>query len=469
MDDPLSSIALLLAQATAHPDPGGSETATSVAVKLLAVALLVVINGFFVASEFALVGLRKTRVEEMVRQGVRGSKAVKRGQDQLNDFIAASQLGITMASLALGWIGEPAVASLLKPMLGFLDQYSTAASHVISIGITFAIVTTLHIVLGEQVPKMWAIQHAERAALYTAGPTEIFLKAFSLCIKVLSWLTDLVLFRLGLRAAGHHGDGVYSEEEIRHLLRERQMAGEAEPLENEMIGKVFTFFDLVATQIMVPRTEMVCISGSATMRELAELAKSELHDRYPVYGDNLDDIRGVVVTRELISCQDLEERVTEHMRPVASVPGSQPVSALMARMKNERTRVLIVLDEYGGTAGMVTLGDLLERIVGEVEEASEDTAESEPPDIVPQDDGSVLISGLLLTEDVADYIGTEIEDEHNDTIGGVVFSLLGRKPEVGDEVRVNGHKFTVEALDGLRIDRLRVERADKDRVEEPVA
>lgn len=461
MDDPLSSL-ILLAQATANPE---GETAGSVAVKLLAVAVLVLINGFFVATEFALVGLRKTRVEEMVRQGVRGAKAVKRGQEQLNDFIAASQLGITMASLALGWIGEPAVASLIKPFLGFLDTYAGAASHIISLGLTFAIVTTLHIVVGEQVPKMWAIQHSEKAALFTATPTEIFLKAFSLCIRVLSWLTDLLLARLGLRAAGHHGDGIYSEEEIRQLLRQRQLAGEAEPLENEMIGKVFTFFDLVATQIMVPRTEMICIPATATMRDLAELAKNDLHDRYPVYGDNLDDIKGVVVTRELVACQNLDRPVTECMRPVATVPGSQPVSALMARMKSERTRVLIVLDEYGGTAGMVTLGDLLERIVGEVEE-EEVTETSEPPDIVPQPDGSVLISGLLLTEDVADYIGTEIEDEHNDTIGGVVFSLLGRKPEVGDEVRVNGHKFTVEALDGLRIDRLRVDKAD--RVEEPV-
>lgn len=461
MDDPLSSL-ILLGQVTANPE---GETATSVAVKLLAVAVLVLINGFFVATEFALVGLRKTRVEEMVRQGVRGSKAIKRGQDQLNDFIAASQLGITMASLALGWIGEPAVASLIKPFLGFLDSYSAAASHIISLGLTFAIVTTLHIVLGEQVPKMWAIQHAERAALFTAAPTEWFLKVFYFFIRVLSWLTDLVLTRLGLRAAGHHGDGIYSEEEIRHLLRERQKAGESEPLENEMIGKVFTFFDLVATQIMVPRTEMVCISATSTMRDLSELAKSDMHDRYPVYGENLDDIRGVVVTRELVSNADLDRPVTDHMRPVASVPGSAPVSALMARMKSERTRVLIVLDEYGGTAGMVTLGDLLERIVGEVEE-EEETEESEPPDFVPQDDGSVLISGLVLTEDVADYIGTEIEDEHNDTIGGVVFSLLGRKPEVGDEVRVNGHKFRVEALDGLRIDRLRVEKADL--VEEPV-
>ncbi len=464
MDDPLSSF-ILLAQAHAH---GEGETATSIAIKLVAVAALVLINGFFVATEFALVGLRKTRVDEMVRQGVRGSRAVKRGQDQLNDFVAAAQLGITMASLALGWIGEPAVASLIKPFLGFLDSWSTAASHIISLTITFALVTTLHIVIGEQVPKMWAIQHAERAALLTAAPTEVFLRTFSLCIKLLSWMTDVVLGRLGLRASSHHGgDGVYSEEEIRHILMERQRAGEADQMENEMIGKVFSFFDLVATQIMVPRTEMVCISATATMRDLLELARTEVHDRYPVYGKDLDDILGVVVIRELVSlaADRLDTPVVQYMRPVASIPGSQPVSKLMARMKTDRTRLLIVLDEYGGTAGMVTLGDLLERIVGEVEEQESET--SEPADIVPQPDGSVLISGLLLTEDVADFIGTEIEDEHNDTIGGVVFSLLGRKPEVGDEVRVNGHKFRVEALDGLRIDRLRVVKVD--RVEEPVA
>ncbi len=463
MDDPLSSF-ILLAQAHAH---GEGETATSIAIKLVAVAALVLINGFFVATEFALVGLRKTRVDEMVRQGVRGSRAVKRGQDQLNDFVAAAQLGITMASLALGWIGEPAVASLIKPFLGFLDSWSTAASHIISLTITFALVTTLHIVIGEQVPKMWAIQHAERAALLTAAPTEIFLRTFSLCIKLLSWMTDVVLGRLGLRASSHHGgDGVYSEEEIRHILMERQRAGEADQMENEMIGKVFSFFDLVATQIMVPRTEMACINANASMRELLELAKTEVHDRYPVYGKDLDDILGVVVIRELVTlaAEKLDTPVVQYMRPVASVPGSQPVAKLMARMKTDRTRLLIVLDEYGGTAGMVTLGDLLERIVGEVEEQESQT--SVPADIVPQPDGSVLISGLLLTEDVADFIGTEIEDEHNDTIGGVVFSLLGRKPEVGDEVRVNGHKFRVEALDGLRIDRLRVMKAD--RVEEPV-
>ncbi|MEW6283079.1 MAG: hemolysin family protein, partial [Candidatus Eremiobacterota bacterium] len=364
--------------------------------------------------------------------------------------------------------GEPAIAHLVEPLFGFLKTWSVTASHVVGLVVTFAIVTTLHIVLGEQVPKMWAIQYCERAAIVTAGPTLWFLQFFSLFIRVLSWMTNVVLKMVGLQASDHHGEGaIYSEEEIQHILALRQQAGEADPLENEMIGRVFSFFDLVSTQIMVPRTEMVCIQDTATLAELRDLAAREMHDRYPVYHENLDDIVGVVMAREVLATLTTGEHgpeapVTSIMRPVVSVPGSLPVSQLMARMRSVGTRVLIVLDEYGGTAGMVTLGDLLERIVGELDEES--ASQETEPDIVPQSDGSLVISGLLLTEDVAAQLGSDIRDEHNDTIGGVVFSLLGRKPEVGDEVRLNGHIFRVEALDGLRIDRLSVRKAEPEAV-----
>jgi len=420
---------------------------------LLAIVLgFLFINGFFVALEFALVALRETRIEEMVKEGQSGAKAVLHGKRNVDDYVAAAQLGITVASLVLGAAGE----ALFRVPLRQMGLNSPVALTLLSL----ALMTVLHVVVGEQVPKMLAIQKPDTVARTTAPFTQGFVKLCRPGIWFLSRLTQLLLRPFGVKTGGSHGHGVqiYSEEEIQALLGLREAAGLAETGESEMVSRVFSFFDMVATQVMVPRTEMVCVPSTSTLRELAVQAAEERHERYPVYGENLDDIKGVVLLKDAIGAvtqqRGLDAPVTTLMREILAVPGSLSVSALMRQMKKHRTRLAVVLDEFGGTAGMVTYGDLLERIVGEVEETS--NAADDDEDILPLSDGSFSVSGLVLITDVESHFDVDIDDEHNDTIGGTVFSHLGRKPAVGDVVETFGLRFEVESMDGLRIDRLRI-------------
>jgi CBS domain containing-hemolysin-like protein len=419
----------------------------------LIVIFFLAINGFFVSLEFALVALRDTKVDDMVREGVRGAHHVQKGKKHVDDYVAAAQLGITIASLVLGAAGE----ALFRKPLTAMGLSSPVALTLLSL----ALMTMLHVVVGEQVPKMLAIQFPARVALAAAPATSLFLRICRPGIWFLSKITNVILRLMGIRAmgsAGHHAGQIYSEEEIQALLGLREAAGLTEQAESQMVSRVFHFFDMVATQVMVPRTEMVCVSTDSTLRDLASLAAEERHERYPVYGDNLDDIKGVVLLKDVISAinqqRGLDAPVTTVMREVFAVPGSLSVSALMRQMKKHRTRVALVLDEFGGTAGMVTYGDILERIVGDVEETA--TANDEE-DIVPLDDNLFSVSGLVLIADVEEHFHVSIDDEHNDTIGGTVFSHLGRKPQVGDVVEIFGLRLEVESMDGLRIDRLKVQ------------
>ena len=414
------------------------------------VVFFLAVNGFFVSLEFALVALRDTKVEEMVRENVRGAKHVQHGKQNVEDYVAASQLGITIASLVLGAAGE----ALFRKPLSAMGMANPIGLTLLSL----ALMTVLHVVVGEQVPKMLAIQFPNRVALAAAPLTRAFLGFFKYPILFLSTMTHLILRLLGIRGGAHgHHSQIHSEEEIQALLGLREAAGLSEQGESLMVSRVFSFFDMVATQVMVPRTEMVSIPATSTLRDLASLAGEERHERYPVYGENLDDIKGLVLLKDVISAinqqRGLDAPVTTVMREVFAVPGSLSVSRLMRQMKKHRTRLALVLDEFGGTVGLITYGDILERIVGEVEES--DTSVEEE-DIVPLGDNIYSLSGLILIADVEEHFNVDIDDEHNDTIGGTVFSHLGRKPQVGDVVEAFGLRLEVESMDGLRIDRLKV-------------
>lgn len=441
--------ALLLLADSAAANPG-----MSIPVALLIVTLLLLVNGYFVALEFALVAVRKTRVDEMVRQGIRGAKSVQRGKNHVDDFVAAAQLGITVASLALGMVAEGTVLRILDEWFGLKFSHESGAG----LAISLTVVTIFHVVVGEQVPKMLAIDRPNKVSLMTAPPAEIFLKICRPAIWLLSWLTSLVLMPFGVKQTGGHAGQIYSEEEIESLLATRQQAGLADPAENEMISQVFDLFDMVATQIMIPRTEMTCVPATATIREIMEIAGAEGHDRYPVYGQNTDEIVGILLMKDLVSYlgqnpDGLDSGITSLWREPLFVPGTLPCSQLLTQLKEKRTRLAIVLDEYGGTAGMLTLGDVLHRIVGDVDEEVEI---EEPQSIVAVGEGLYSVSGLVLTEDVEKFFDVTIDDEMNDTIGGVVFSLLGRAPTVNDDIVVGQLTFRVDALDGMRIDRLLV-------------
>lgn len=460
-----SSLSAFTILADSAVEAAQHESGISIPVAILIVIVLLAINGYFVALEFALVAVRKTRVDEMVRQNVRGALSVQRGKNHVDDFVAAAQLGITIASLALGMVAEGTVIRILHEWFGIRSIHLFGHSFPVEDGtglglvLSLTLVTVFHVVVGEQVPKMLAIDKPNKVSLLTAPPAEIFLKVCKPAIATLNWLTRMVLKPLGVKGAGGgHGHQVYSEEEIESLLATRQQAGLADPAENEMISHVFDLFDMVATQIMIPRTEMVCVPATGTVREVMEIASTEGHDRYPVYGQNTDEIVGILLMKDLVSFlgQDpgaLDTGITSLWREPLFVPGTLPCSQLLTQLKEKRTRLAIVLDEYGGTAGMLTLGDVLNRIVGEVDEESE---VEEPEEIVAIGENLYSVSGLTLTEDVEKFFHIDIDDEMNDTIGGVVFSLLGRAPATGDEIEMGGLTFRVDALDGMRIDRLLV-------------
>jgi CBS domain containing-hemolysin-like protein len=417
-----------------------------IAMRLLVVLALVVANGFFVTAEFALVTVRKTRIDQLVAEGNRLARSVRRAVSDPDSYIAATQLGITMASLGLGWVGEPTVASVIEPTLGF------AAAHSIATALAFALITALHIVLGELAPKTIALQHAERAALIVAKPTELFMKVFWPFIVLLNAMGRAVVRALGLRPPSGHAL-VHSEEELKMLVTASQEAGVLEEDEEQMLHRVFEFADLTAAQVMIPRTEMVAVPTTATLARASEQIQRLPYPWLPVYRDTLDDIAGVVLVTDLfraISTPPAEFDLTAFVRDVLTVPETMKADELLNEMRSERMHLAIVIDEYGSTAGMVTFEALMERIVGEV--VSELNPAGARIRVLP--DGAALVDGLVLVADVNDQFGLHIDETTYNTVGGYVLGRLGRRARIGDTIEVEGRTMRVEALDGLRVARV---------------
>ena len=425
-------------------------------LKLIAVFALVAVNGVFVAAEFALVGARPTRIDQLAAQGNRWARLVKRAMDDPNRFISAAQVGITMASLGLGWLAEPAVAELLVPVLEpVLGEEGRIGAHLVAGAIALFLITLLHIVLGEQVPKMIALQRAESTVLAITPLVSAIAVPFRPLIALLYWLTSVVLrlFRLEWRGEHHL---VYSEDELKMMITASHQRGILDENEEAMINRVFGFAEMVTEQVMVPRTEIEAIPIRASLEDVMKFVAESGHSRYPVYGENLDDLRGVFHAKDLYRLLARNEQHRFSLRRIVREPlmvaESTNLDDLLTRMKRERTQIAIVVDEYGGTAGMVTLEDVLERIIGDVQDEFETAGE----DIVELENGCVRISGLLSLEDINERFGLSFEDPYYNTVGGLVFGQLGRRPEVGDVVTIEGIDLTVAALDGLRIDRIEI-------------
>jgi CBS domain containing-hemolysin-like protein len=427
--------------------------------RLAVLFLLVGLNGFFVAAEFALVSVRRTRIEQMVADGNVLARVVLRAMDDPNRFISAAQLGITMASLGLGWVGEPALARLIEPPLESVLPHRVAffSSHALAVFVAFTIITLMHLVIGEQVPKMLALQRSEGTILATAQFTQLFGMIFRPFIAVVYWSTEAILRPLGLRYEGEK-HLVYTVEELEMLVTASAEGGQLDESEQEMIRRVFNFADMTAHQLMVPRTEIIGVPVTATLQELSNIIVREGRARYPVYNGTLDDIVGIVhvkdVFRAMRRAQQGEFDLRRITREALTVPESLAIDDLLALMKARRTHMAIVIDEYGGTAGLITLEDLFESIIGDVQ----DEFERPEKDIDVLPDGSARVNGLVLISELNRRLDVRIEEPNFDTVGGFVFGQLGRKPEVGDVVEAEGLRFRVEALDGLRIARLRVER-----------
>jgi CBS domain containing-hemolysin-like protein len=424
---------------------------SQVLLGLLAIMTLVLANGFFVAAEFALVTVRKTRIDQLIAEGSATARVVRRALGDPDSYIAATQLGITMTSLGLGWIGEPALAVVLEPGLAAVvgDRMAAATSHSIAFTVAFAIITALHIVLGELAPKTVALQHPERTSLIVARPTELFMRVFWPFISLLNGMGRTVVQAFGLRGPSGHSL-VHSEEELKMLVTASQEAGIIEEDEEQMLHRVFGFADLTAGQVMVPRTEMVAVADDAPMEFVLQAVARGAHDRYPVYRKDLDNIVGVLHLADLVPvlARGGPVDVAALAREAYTVPETMPADTLLGEMRARNTPLAIVIDEYGGTAGLVTFAGLMERIVGSLGQ------EGSAARITVLADGSALVDGLALVTDINAQFGLHIDEDVYNTLGGYVLGRLGRRARLGDRIEVEGRTMRVEALDGLRVARV---------------
>ncbi|OGO19733.1 MAG: hypothetical protein A2Z14_00785 [Chloroflexi bacterium RBG_16_48_8] len=422
-------------------------------LRLVAVFLLVLANGFFVAAEFALVSVRHTRIAELISQGNRTARWVKRAIDDPDRFIAATQLGITLASLGLGWIGEPALGHLLQPIINlFPVEIEEEVSHSLSLGFAFAIITFLHVVVGELAPKSIALQNPERTSLIVAQPTVWTEWIFKPAIWLLNGTGNFLLRILGIKPASAY-ETVHSPTELKMLTTASAESGMVKNSEEEMVHAVFEFGDMLVRHVMVPRTEMIALSAESTIEEMIQIVIEHPYTKFPVYEDSLDHVVGVVHLKDLVrACYDQEQKACiarDLMREAIFTPDTARLDDLLSRFRLRRRHIAIVLDEYGGTAGVVTLEDLLEEIVGEVS----DPFDTEP-EIQSLPDGSSSIDGLTLIDEVNEHFNLKLSDPYYDTLAGYILGRLGRLAQVGDAIQTDGVELRVTAMDGLRIARV---------------
>jgi len=426
--------------------------------RLAGLAALVCANGLFVAAEFSIVTVRKTRVDQLIAEGHRGARSVRRAVTAPDRYIAATQLGITMASLGLGWLAEPALASIFEPALAFLPaQLAAATAHSIAVAIAFAIITAAEIVFGELTPKWIALERPEATALWLVKPLEIFMRVMSPFIRVVHGTAQGVIRMLGFSGADHRAM-VHSEEELKMLVTASQEAGVLEEHEEQMLHRVFGFADLAAGQVMIPRTELVAVPAETPLAELVTRIAQGRHSRLPVYRGDLDDVVGMLHVTDVMNAIAANATTTAGalVREVLTVPETLTADDLLTEMRRRRAREALVIDEYGGTAGLVTFESLMERIVGEV--PGESGALSR---VATRPDGSCEVDGLALVADINEQFGLHIDEGVYTTLGGYVLGRLGRRARIGDTIEVEGRKVRVEVLDGLRVAKVWISKAKK--------
>ena len=426
-----------------------SNTAAGVAAALL----LVLANGFFVAAEFAIVKVRGTQLQPLAARSARARLAIHITQ-HLDAYLAACQVGITLSSLALGWLGEPAIAALIEaPLAAVVGGFAPALAHGIAITLAFAFIATLHIVLGELAPKSIAIQRALPTALWAAYPLHWFYRAMYPFISALNTIGNAVVRRVGLQPASA-AERAHSPDELGLILDAASSAGTLASVERDMARRALTFGARTVSSVMVPRTEMISVSERATVPEMLALSAAHPFTRLPVHRAGGEEILGVLHIRDLAHARSSDVTAGELSRPVAIVPENADLLDALALFRRERTPVAVVIDEYGGTAGIVTLGAIAELLLGQVGD------EFEPGRVLfdERPDGSLLIDGLTPLDDVRERLGIELAEVPADTISGLIVDRLGRVAAVGDTVDEEGVRFDVVAVDGNRIDKVRAVR-----------
>jgi CBS domain containing-hemolysin-like protein len=446
-------------------------TFVEIALRLGAVLLLVAANAFFVAAEFALVAARRTKIDAWVRRGDRRAMVVKKALQHLDRYISGTQLGITLASLGLGWIGEPAVAGSIEHLFrGLPAPFDAVATHSVASAIAFATITFLHIVLGELAPKAVALLHPEATSRWVAPPLILFTVATNPFIWLLNGTANTLLRLFGARPQTER-ERVHSPEEIRMLVEQSRKTGSLGSGDARMLEGVFEFSEKNARDVMTPRTNIIAIEAGSAISEAADQVAKAGRSRYPVYGESLDDIVGVVHAKDILRALRSANVTTvkEIARPAFFVPGTRDVEDVLADMKRQKVHIAIVLDEFGGTAGLVTMEDLLEEIVGPIyDEYDQSPAPAPAGGATAAPGGGVpILTGATEISDVNRMLKLGLDDADYTTIGGLLFGRLGRLPKVGDRVNLEGATFEILEMDGRRVGRVRVWPATGEQVAEP--
>ncbi|MEN6413048.1 MAG: hemolysin family protein [Veillonellales bacterium] len=432
----------------------------SIAFNLIFVIFLVLLNGFFVAAEFAMVKVRSTRIDTLLQEGNTRARSAKKLVDHLDAYLSGCQLGITLASLGLGWIGEPAVAEIIKPVLAAFGL-SPQVIHTIAFAIAFSIITALHIILGELAPKSLAIQKADSVTLWTSVPLIGFCKLMYPFIWVLNTTANRLLHTVGIQTANEH-EAAHTEEEIRILMEESQKQGYINKTELTFVDNIFDFAERNAREVMIPRTDMVCLYAEDSFAENLDKALTEQLTRYPVCDPDKDSIIGFVHIKDLLNAVAKGQRpdIRKIAREIIAIPESMPISDLLRLLQKNRSQIAIVVDEYGGTAGLVTVEDILEEIVGEIQ----DEFDEEEPLVEPAEDNGYWVDGRLPIHEANEIFGLKLDSDDFDTIGGWMYSQVEMPPKIDQKIEYEDCEFIIKEVNNVRIHRIFLRKREKNEV-----
>ena len=429
---------------------------------VLSVFLLVATNGFFVAAEFALVGSRRTRITQLASEGNGAAKVAQTAMEHLDSYIAATQLGITLSSLGLGWVGEPAVGHLIEPLLHALLPTTTVetVSSAISFAIAFSLVTLLHIVMGELVPKSIALQRPESTALVVVRPVRWFLLLFRPVIRLMNGLGNGIVGLLGFETSSEHSS-VHSAEELEMLVHSSREAGLLQESEEVLLRRVFDFSDITVEEIMQPRVNVEAIASDAPFSTILEMVISNKHSRFPVYEEKIDNVVGLLLAKDLLDVVMKKPQLLTDPTQVANfkpylrdplfVPQTLGVDILLQRMQETKTHLAVVIDEYGGMAGVATMEDIIEQLVGEVQ----DEYDEEEEDAIHTEGNEFVVDGLMSLNEAIERFGHPEGEPASTTLGGYVAEVLDRIPESNDTVAFGDYDATVDEMEGMRVAKVR--------------
>ena len=429
------------------------NSASTIVVKLLAVLLLVAANGFFVAAEFALVGVRSSRIETLAASGSRTAKRLMGLLQNLNAYLSACQLGITLASLGLGWIGEPAIARVLE---GPLSGWSESARHLIAFVVAFIIITSLHIVLGEQAPKLMGLAMAEKVALAISLPLQLFYRIFSLPIRLLDWASARTVNLFGIKATSEHAS-IYTEEELRKLVDMSRESGHLRAEERRLIHRVFEFSDTLVREAMVPRTEMAAIPNTCNLEEITKAFDQHRYSRLPVYRESFDDVCGFIHSKDVMPYLLHPEKfkLEDVLQAPMYVVDTARLEHVLRQMQKAKSHFGFVVDEHGGLEGIITLEDLLEEIVGEISDEHDEEVNEQITEI---DKRTYVLDGGLAVRDLNRRLKLSVpESEGYTTIGGFLMTEAGHVLKPGEVVEHDGLVFRIERVEKRRVRRVKLE------------